>query len=202
MNPKRKPKNKNLNIDEQIEHLLDDDEYIIWSEQTQKHYARFASHQLRTEALTGGFGIMIIFAVLLFVIPMSWNFLPIISLLLVGLAFIAFPISNTLNRKNSRYVNFITNYQILVYDSVEQDVVYAFEHDNVQRFVVCEYGDNIGNITLDRRSDHKKKYRVTPTYPLQFALRGVNDLKKVTGLLRSQLGIEPEYLQIHQKPKQ
>jgi len=199
--PKRKPKNKNLSIDEQIESLLEDDEYIIWSGRTQKHYGYFAFNGMKMIFA----GAVLVIGISLFVdteILKAGASVLIGSACLCLLGFAVFSMYSNLNiGRIFDYINVITNYHVMVYDPIAQDVVYAFEHDNIHKFRVREYGANIGNITVDRRSGDKARYRVSPKYPLEFTLRGIDDLSTVVNLLRSQLGIEPEYLQIHPKQK-
>lgn len=205
MKPKRKPKNKNLSVDEQIEAFLEDDEYIIWSAQTQRHYYGYARGTLRQLAVALSILFIVAMVVSLFLDPIVFgqvgSFL--CSLLCIGVIFFVGLIiySNNNLRKFAHYINVITNHQVMIYDSIAQDMVFAFEHDVIHKFSVREYGNDIGNIIVDRRSDQKAKYRVSPKYPLEFALRGIDDLSTVVNLLRSQLGIEPEYLHIYSKQK-
>ncbi len=202
--PKRKPKNKNLSIDEQIELLLDDDEYIIWSEQTHGGYYFQMIVRLAKHLTIGLAGLLVVTTVLSYNLHISLELLTILLPILAIVAVFLLTYGARVNHnllQFTQYVNVITNYQVMVYNPISQDVVYAFEHDAIQKFQVHEYDDNLGNITVDRRSHNKARYRVTPKYPLQFTLRGVDDLSKIVGLLRSQLGIEPDYLQIYPKQK-
>lgn len=203
--PKRKPKIKNISIDEQIESFLDDDEYIIWSERTQSHYFEYTLRLIRDLtikfaaflAVVGGALLLLNIRTFAHVLPMVLCILGITGLMGAGYLYL----SNNNVRQILDYVNVITNYQVMVYDPIMQEIVFSFEHDHIHHFRVREYGEDIGTIIVDRRSDSKVKYRTSSRYPLEFALHGIDELGKVVNLLRSQVGIEPEYLQLHQKSK-
>jgi len=99
------------------------------------------------------------------------------------------------------HVNVITNYRVMVYDAIKQDIVFAFAHDDIHKFWVREYSLDRGNITVNQRSNVNVKYRASLTYPLKFTLRGIDNLGHVVQLLRSRLDIEPEYVQSYRKAK-
>jgi|GEM_PF-2129197 len=203
---------QHITVDDRIGTLLIEGEAVIWYAPTQPHYAEFKERRLQSQtSRIWGVGIVWLLIVLgsagVFDIgstggALLWIVFSSISFVLFAIGFPVYVIYSRLYfHKHRDFINVMTTQRVMLFDTKKGKLVHAFEHDHIDKLKVESYGEDIGNIIVDRQDDNKVRDDMTSEFPLKFTLCGIDDLSTVVNLLQSQLGIEPEYTQIHPERK-